>query len=159
MAVPGSFPPSSLPKECHGGDFHVIGGRNVELSQGNTVAQIGGTWKFKTPTIKSTEGTLYSYPYERPTISIRRLVFSSNPIKVGETFQVRVTQRKHRVNKSLIGSQIFDYKFATGDKGCSHSDVQQNMVWFPRFTRLRILSDCYSKNYNTISNNTGLPDN
>ena len=66
------------------GTFHISGGRNVEVSEGKTVAQIGGEWRFYHP------GTPEHVRSDAvPTkIFVRRLVFSSKPIEVGETFQV-----------------------------------------------------------------------
>ena len=119
MAVSGSN--SYSPKQ-HGGAFHVVGGQNVELSQEKTVALLGGTWTFKPPLYKTNSGVF-------PHIKTRRVVFSQNPINIGDTFQVYVTQRKHKVMK--MWRTVFIYTFVPedkGDKDCFHTNTQQNMV-------------------------------
>ena len=110
----------------NGGAFHVVGGRNVELSQEKTVALIGGTWTFKP---FYTEASTYSLDPVLPIIKTRRLVFSQNPINFGDTFQVYVTQRKHQANKMrMITPPRYTYKFVPEDKSCSNVYTQQNMV-------------------------------
>ena len=106
------------------GTFHIRRGQDVDLSEGKTVAQVGGEWMFYYP------GTPQHVRADSvPTkIFVRRLVFTSKPIEVGETFQVHVTRRKHiKPGRNII--------FAPGDhcpKRCygypKSTDVQQNIV-------------------------------
>ena len=105
------------------GAFHISGGRNVELSEGKTVAQIGGEWRFFHP------GTPQLVRSDSVTtkVFVRRLVFTSKPIEVTETFQVHVTRRKHMTPGR-------DILFAPGDH-CpkkplypKSTDVQQSLV-------------------------------
>ena len=99
------------------GAFHLCGGRNVELSNEKTVAQIGGNVKFPYP------GRLEYGPEPSPVINVRRVVFSSKPIEFTGIFQVHVTRRKYQ--KSVISNT--SYTFNPKNKG-SLSDPQQNMV-------------------------------
>ena len=104
------------------GTFHISGGRNVELSEGKTVAQIGGKWTFFHP--GTPEGVRHdSVPVK---VYVRRLVFTSKPIEVSETFQVHVTRRKHnRANGgiSFVPGDSFIYY-----KQLESTNVQQNLV-------------------------------
>ena len=103
------------------GTFHLICGQNVDMSAGNVVALIGGHIKFPHPGVPT--GVLRKI---HPKFDMRRLVFSSKPIGVTETFQVHVTRRHHRKNVRLTAPESWD--FVPEDKGCTSSDVQQNMV-------------------------------
>ena len=89
----------------------------MELSENNTVAQIGGDVKFAYP------GHMTGGPVGRPVFNMRRVVFSSKPIEPTGIFQVHVTRRKYHRSKYDAS-----YNFHPNDKGCSRSDVQQNMV-------------------------------
>ena len=60
------------------GAFYSKRGYNVELSEGDTVATIGGVHKF----------------YNKK-ITIRRVVFSREPINVRDTFQVHAVRRQY----------------------------------------------------------------
>ena len=115
MAACGSF--SSTFNKDTSGAFHSCAGRNVELSDNKTVAQIGGDVKFANP------GHLTGGPPGRPVFNMRRVVFSSKPIETTGIFQVHVTQRMYQMSK-YDGS----YNFHPNDKGCSLSYPQQNMV-------------------------------
>ena len=110
------------------GTFHLSRGQNVEFSLGNTVALIGGHIQFPHPGFP--QGTLSTTV--RPKFNMRRLVFSSKPIGVKETFQVHVTRRRYKKN---VPSLTFgpprhteSWDFVPEDKGCTFSDAQQNMV-------------------------------
>ena len=127
MAVSGSN--SYSPIKQHGGAFHVVGGQNVELSQEKTVALLGGTWTFKPP-VHETNSDVY------PNVKTRRVVFSQNPINIGNTFQVYVTQRNHKVMK-MWGTRFHTYTFVPEDKGCSSTYTQQNIVSI-RFDKINI---------------------
>ena len=65
------------------GTFHSRRGLDVELSEENTVALIGGVHKFD-PVCNGSPAT----------IDMRRIVFSSKPIEVTGRFQVNVTRRR-----------------------------------------------------------------
>ena len=104
------------------GTFHLVCGQNVDMSDGNTVALIGGHIKFPHPGAPA--GVLQTTIH--PKFDMRRLVFSSKPVGVTETFQVQVTRRCHRKNVRLTAPESWD--FVPEDKGCTSLDVQQNMV-------------------------------
>ena len=118
------------------GTFHLSRGQTVELSVGNTVALIGGHVKFHHPGVP--DGIVAMTV--RPKFDIRRLVFSSQPIGVTEVFQVHVTRRRYKKNmpSGSLGLQYAlqlpsrvntqSWEFVPEDKGCTFSDVQQNMV-------------------------------
>ena len=94
----------------------------MDLTSGNTVALIGGHIKFPHPGVPA--GILRTTV--QPKFNMRRLVFSSKPIGLTETFQVHVTRRRYRKNVPLTAPESWD--FVPEDKGCTFSDVQQNMV-------------------------------
>ena len=109
------------------GTFHLSRGQNVDLSVGNTVALIGGHVKFPHPGVPT--GILRTTV--RPKFDMRRLVFSSQPIGVTETFQVHVTRRCYKKSSpslTLGGPTTESWDFVPEDKGCTFSDIQQNMV-------------------------------
>ena len=106
------------------GTFHLCRGQNVELSFGNTVALIGGHVKFPNPGVP--HGMLRP---SHPKFDMRRLVFSSQPIGVTETFQVHVTRRQYKRNAPSLTLNVADtWDFVPEDKGCTFNDAQQNMV-------------------------------
>ena len=106
------------------GTFHLCRGQNVELSFGNTVALIGGHVKFPNPGVP--HGMLRP---SHPKFDMRRLVFSSQPIGVTETFQVHVTRRQYKRNAPSLTLNVADtWDFIPEDKGCTFNDAQQNMV-------------------------------
>ena len=85
------------------GTFHSRRGLDVELSEENTVALIGGVHNFD---------PVYSdLKMNGPpgTIDMRRIVFSSKPIEVTGTFQVNVTRRRF-VSRYNDRSFMFDAK-------------------------------------------------
>ena len=124
----------------NGGAFHVVGGRNIELSQEKTVALIGGTWTFNP---FSTDREIGNNDPVFPIIKTRRLVFSHSPINFGDTFQVYVTQRKHQAKKIIMFTPPhYTYKFVPEDKSCSKAHTQQNMV---RIAKLNFMQ--YSTNW------------
>ena len=110
------------------GTFHISGGQNVELSEGNTVAQIGGEWRFFGPSSPSCirSDSVHTQVY------VRRLVFTSKPIEVAETFQVHVTRRKHMKSAGLGHKKDIIFVPPAGNVLFSdrliHTDVQQNLV-------------------------------
>ena len=94
----------------------------MELSEGKTVAQIGGEWRFFYPgaPMHVRSDSVHT------KVFLRRLVFTSKPIEVAETFQVHVTRRKHMKSER-------DIIFVPGDvytkrQPCMFTDVQQNPV-------------------------------
>ena len=101
------------------GTFHSRRGPDVELSEGNTVALIGGVQNFVPPHI------VHGPP---ATIDMRRIVFSSEPIGVTGTFQVNVTRRR------FISRNGFSFTFEPGDKSkqkiCGYHNPHQTMVSF-----------------------------
>ena len=100
------------PSMSNCGTFHLKRGLDVELSEGNTVALIGGLHKFDS----YADGP-------RAVIDMRRIVFSSKPIEVTGTFQVNGTRRKF--TNRCYGSHI-----AFGDKSkyANYYDPHQTMV-------------------------------
>ena len=72
----------AMSKDTITGAFYSKPGHNVELSEGNTVAIVGGA---------------YTIRFFNNKITMRRVVFSREPIEIKETFQV------HVVNTALIG--------------------------------------------------------
>ena len=95
------------------------------MSLGNTVALIGGHVKFPHPGVPT--GILRTTVH--PKFDMRRLVFSSKPIGITETFEVHVTRRQYkRCGVSVTKNLPESWDFVPEDKGCTFSDVQQNMV-------------------------------
>ena len=101
------------PSMSNCGTFHLKRGPDVELSEGNTVALIGGVHNFD---------SFYTVG-PRAVIDMRRIVFSSEPIEVTGTFQVNGTRRKSTNRR--YGSLI---TFGEKSKSGRYCDPQQTMV-------------------------------
>ena len=94
------------------GTFHSKRGLNVELSEGNTVALVGGVHHFNPSHVDGPPAV----------IDMRRIVFSSKPIGVTGTFQVNVTRRKFTSRSGRFFT--FDGKSKRGD----YYEAHQTMV-------------------------------
>ena len=101
-----------------GGAFHRFSGLDVELSERNTEALIGGKRVFY-PGRGSDQYGGYQIP--RPVINMRRVVFSSEPIEITGTFQVHVTRRKCKSGSSRI-------EFFPEDNRGTKCEPHQSMV-------------------------------
>ena len=102
----------AMSKDTITGAFYSKPGHNVELSEGNTVAIVGGAYRF----------------YNNK-ITMRRVVFSREPIEIKETFQVHVVRRQYGINRGF-GDCLFDND-SNLRKGLfvrTCSEPQQNMV-------------------------------
>ena len=86
--------PPAKGEQTVAGAFHSRRGDGVELSEGDTVAIIGGVHKFY---------------YEK--ITTRRVVFSSKPINLRDTFQVHAVRRQYASDYSegyVFGTNLPD---------------------------------------------------
>ena len=100
------------------GAFYSKRGNSVELSEGDTVAMIGGVHKFY---------------YKK--ITMRRVVFSREPINVGDTFQVHAIRRQYGryYDGFAFGTKLPDPNtpkgfFEVRPRPGVFSEPQQNMV-------------------------------
>ena len=100
------------------GAFYSKRGNSVELSEGDRVAMIGGVHKFY---------------YKK--VTMRRLVFSREPINVGDTFQVHAVRRQYGRYRDgyAFGTKLPDPNtpkgfFEVRPRPGILSEPQQNMV-------------------------------